>query len=155
MTSTQRLIFIAAAWSALISPWALAGTLETNPAANQRDPDFVIGKEALERKNWALAVEALNKANKRLENADLHSYLGYAYRHLDDLDRSFSHYRIALSIEPNHRGAHEYAGEAYLKVGKLDKALEHLAQLEQICGKNCDEYLDLSGVIPKYQQTKK
>ncbi len=153
MTSIQRLILVAAAWMALISPWAWSGTLETNPAANRQDPDFIIGKEALERKNWALAVESFIKANKRLENADLHSYLGYAYRHLNDIDRSFSHYRIALSIEPNHRGAHEYAGEAYLKVGKLDKALEHLAQLEQICGKTCDEYLDLYGVITKYQQT--
>jgi hypothetical protein len=40
-----------------------------------------------------------------------------------------------LRIDPNHKGAHEYIGQAYLKAGQPDKAAEHLARLEQICGK--------------------
>ena len=78
--------------------------------------------------------------------------MGYAYRNLGEMDLSFSHYNQALKINPNHRQAHEYIGEAYLKVDKLDKALEHLARLEQICGKGCDDYQDLSKSIEAYKK---
>jgi hypothetical protein len=40
-------------------------------------------------------------------------------------------------------------GEAYVKAGNLDKARQHLARLEEICGKDCEEYLDLARAIGK------
>ena len=126
---------------------AHAGTLETNPEANRADPDFVAGKKALERKDWKTAIEHFKAANKRLENADLHSHLGFAFRKSGDLDSAFTHYKVALGIDPNHRGTHEYLGEAYVKAGNIDKARQHLARLEEICGKDCEEYLDLSRAI--------
>ena len=128
---------------------AYAGTLETNPEANRSDPDFVAGKKAIERKDWKAAIEHFKAANKRLENADLHSHLGFAFRKSGDLDSAFTHYKVALGIDPNHRGTHEYLGEAYVKAGNLDKARQHLARLEEICGKNCEEYLDLARAIGK------
>jgi Flp pilus assembly protein TadD len=91
---------------------AYAGTLETNPEANRADPDFVAGKKAIERKDWKAAIEHFKAANKRLENADLHSHLGFAFRKSGDLDSAFTHYKVALGIDPNHRGTHEYLGEA-------------------------------------------
>jgi Flp pilus assembly protein TadD len=115
--------------------------------------DFVAGHKAVLAKDWSGAVKALNRAVKKSpENADIHNYLGYAYRHLGEMDLSFSHYNQALKINPNHRQVHEYIGEAYLKVGKLDKALEHLARLEQICGKGCDDYQDLAKAIEAYKK---
>ena len=126
---------------------AYAGTLETNPEANRADPDFVAGKKAIERKDWLTAIEHFKAANKRLENADLHSHLGFAFRKSGDLDSAFTHYKVALGIDPNHRGTHEYLGEAYVKAGNLDKARQHLARLEEICGKDCEEYLDLARAI--------
>jgi Flp pilus assembly protein TadD len=121
----------------------LGGTLETNPEANRKDPDFIAGKKALEQRDWNLAISHFKAANKRLENADLHSHLGYAFRKSSDLDSAFNHYRVALDIDPNHRGTHEYIGEAYITAGKPEKAREHLAKLEAICGKDCEEYQDL------------
>jgi Flp pilus assembly protein TadD len=128
-------------------PATYAGTLETNPEANRSDPDFVAGKKAIERKDWKTAIEHFKAANKRLENADLHSHLGFAFRKNGDLDSAFTHYKVALGIDPNHRGTHEYLGEAYVKAGNLDKARQHLARLEEICGKDCEEYLDLARAI--------
>ena len=54
-------------------------------------------------------------------------------------------------LEPNHRGAHEYVGIAHLKVKNLDKAKEHLARLETICGKTCEEYEDLAKAVAAYK----
>ena len=136
-------------------PTAMANMTQSKPAANKEDADFVAGKKAIERKDWKSAVEALSRALTRMpESADIHNYLGYAYRHLDDLSLSFTHYKEALRIDPKHRGAHEYIGEAYLKAGQPDKAAEHLARLEKICGKRCEAYQDLERSINAYRQSK-
>ena len=140
---------------ALSLPVAMANMTQSKPAANKEDADFVAGKKAIERKDWKVAVDALSRALSRTpESADVHNYLGYAYRHLGDLTLSFTHYKEALRIDPNHRGAHEYIGQAYLKAGQPDKAAEHLARLEQICGKSCEEYQDLAKSIGAYQKGK-
>jgi len=89
------------------------------------------------------------------DNADAHNYLGYAYRWTNKMDDSFKHYNIALKLSPNHRGAHEYIGVAYLKVNQPEKAKEHLAKLEKICGKKCEEYEDLAKALAAYQPAKK
>ena len=138
-----------------IVPLASAKPVDTTPAANRESADFVAGKKAIERKDWKGAVESLSKAEKELPgNADLQNYLGYAYRHLGDLDNSFAHYKEALRINPKHRGAHEYIGQAYLKANQPDKAAEHLAELEKICGKGCEEYRDLASAIANYGKGK-
>jgi tetratricopeptide (TPR) repeat protein len=85
------------------------------------------------------------------ENADLHNYLGFSYRHVGQLDAAFEHYRRALEINPRHRGAHEYVGEAYLIVGNLGKAEEHLAALRRICLLPCEELTDLERAIIAYR----
>ena len=127
---------------------ASANAIQATPDANRQNADFVAGKKAIERKEWKAAVESLTRAEKAMpDNADVQNYLGYAYRHLDDLDNSFAHYKEALHIDPKHRGAHEYIGQAYLKAGQPDKAAEHLQALEKICGKGCEEYRDLAKAI--------
>ena len=127
----KKLIFVL--MLVLSLPGAMANMTESKPAANKEDADFVAGKKAIERKDWKSAVDALSRAlTRKPESADIHNYLGYAYRHLDDLTSSFTHYKEALRIDPNHRGAHEYIGQAYLKAGQPDKAAEHLTRLEQI-----------------------
>ena len=149
----RKLIFVLMLVSSF--PGAMANMTESKPAANKEDADFVAGKKAIERKDWKSAVDALSRAlTRKPESADIHNFLGYAYRHLDDLTLSFTHYNEALRIEPNHRGAHEYIGQAYLKAGQPDKAAEHLARLEQICGKRCEEYQDLAKSIGAYQKAK-
>jgi Flp pilus assembly protein TadD len=107
---------------------------ETNPEAAALDPDYAAGKRALEQKDWREAARRFGQAALRdPNNADLHNYLGYAYRHLKQLDLAFKHYERALALNPRHRGAHEYLGEAYLVVGDLTSAEKHLAALREIC----------------------
>ena len=123
----------------------------TTPAANKENADFVAGSKAIGRRDWKAAVDSFTKAAQTMPgNADVQNNLGYAYRHLGDLDKSFAHYKEALRIDPKHRGAHEYIGQAYLKAKQPEKAAEHLAVLESICGKGCEEYQDLARAIEKY-----
>lgn len=142
----------------LLLAWMLpaaANMTETQGATNAGDPDIAAGKAAIKRKDWKSAIEALNKSVKRApDNPDTHTYLGYSYRHLGDLENSFAHYHQALKLDPKHRGAHEYIGQAYLKAGQPDKAAEHLATLEKICGKGCEEYQDLANAIARYGKAK-
>ena len=124
---------------------ALAAGTESTPQTNAKDSDFVTGKKAVEDKNWQVAIRALDRAVKNdPANADIHNYLGYSYRHMDRMELSFKHYGEALRLDPNHRGANEYIGWAYLKTNKPAQAEQHLARLEKICGKSCDEYQKLA-----------
>ena len=95
------------------------------------DDDYKAGKAAIDAKNWDEATKRLSRAVVRYpDNADLHNYLGFAYRNLKQMDRAFAHYKRALAIDPRHRGAHEYIGEAYLQVGDLAGAEKHLVALQ-------------------------
>lgn len=85
-------------------------------------------------------------------NADAYNYLGYAYRHLGEYDKSKQYYDRALAIDPEHRGAREYLGELYLKLDDPDAAREQLSRLDDICAYGCSEYDDLERAIDEYQQ---
>ncbi len=131
---------------------ALAAGFDTEPAASARDPDYEKGKKAIEAKDWKLALELFGRAAARDPgNADIHNYLGYAYRKSGNLDAAFKSYAEALRLNPRHKGAHEYVGEAYLMVGNVAKAEEHLAALDKICLLPCEEYRDLKEDIDEYK----
>ena len=122
-----------------------AGTEESAPSQNV---DYQAGLDAIEASDWERAISNLNVAQvAEPTNADLQNWLGYSYRHEGKYDEALDHYRAALDLNPKHRGAHEYAGETYLLMGNKAKAREHLAALERICGKQCDEYRDLAKAI--------
>lgn len=123
-------------------------------AAEKRDPDYVAGEAAVKRKDWPEVVARMKAAIGRdARNADAWNYLGYAHRHLGDMDSSFKAYDTALQINPKHRGAHEYVGEAWLKMGRLDKAEEHLKVLDKLCFFPCEEYTDLKEKVAEYKRT--
>jgi hypothetical protein len=66
------------------------------------------------------------------------------------------HYRIALQLDPRHRGAHEYIGELYLEMDQLANAEEQLAALYKACPwfGRCPEHDDLKEAIEKYKVKK-
>jgi hypothetical protein len=67
------------------------------------------------------------------------------------------HYRTALKLDPNHRGAHEYMGELYLETNRVADAEKQLQALSKTCpwfGK-CEEREDLKAAIEKYKAAKK
>lgn len=121
--------------------------------APQVDPDYAKGRQAIEAKDWGSAIRLLSSAALRdTRNADIHNYLGYAYRNTGELDHAFKHYSRALELNPRHRGAHEYLGEAYLMVKNVAKAQEHLAALGKICLLPCAEYGHLEKSIAEFRK---
>jgi Flp pilus assembly protein TadD len=141
------------AWTAAVlalallsSPAAFADANVTTPTLNSAD--FDLGADAVKSKNWDQAVYHLTIAAKaEPTNADAQNLLGYAYRNQRKFDLAFKHYGEALRLNPQHRGAHEYMGEAYVLVGDKAKAQQHLAALDRLCGKSCEEYQDLAKAI--------
>ena len=112
------------------------------------DPDFAAGRAAVEAKEWALAIKLLSQAAARdPENANLHNYLGYSNRHEGNWETAMRHYRTALKLNPQHRGATEYMGQAYLLRGNMQLAQGQLTRLERLCGRGCEEYASLAKAI--------
>lgn len=116
---------------------------------------LIQAQEAIKAGDWRNAAHYLGKAEREEpRNASVRNWQGYVARKQGRLDEAFRHYDIALKLDPDHRGAHEYIGEAYVMAGKPDKAREHLAQLERICGRNCEQYRDLAVAIAGGQARK-
>ncbi len=87
--------------------------------------------------------------NKYSDSADVHNYLGFVYRKMNELTKSGNHYDKALRIEPMHIGALEYQGELFVMKKQIKEAQKNLNLLKQICGVNCKEYKKLKKVINK------
>ncbi len=126
------------------------------PTASER---MSAARTAIKAKNYQLALTELNAAVKEdPKNADVHNLLGYANRKQaqPNLPKAFEHYKMALQLDPKHKGAHEYIGEAYLMDKKPAEAEKHLASLEKICGnKTCEEYADLAKSLADYRAKNK
>ena len=100
------------------------------------------------QKSWASAIESYQEAvAKKPDFYQAYSDMGYAYRKTGDYEKSLAAYDKALQINPEYPQALEYVGEAYLAVGDKAKAREHLAALEKLCGRECEEYRDLAKAI--------
>lgn len=128
------------------------GPAVRQPSAGER---LDLAREAIRKQDWKRSLAELNLAVRdEPRNADVHNLLGYTYRKqaTPNLAKAFEHYKTALNLNPNHKGAHEYVGEAYLMDKKPQEAEKHLAELERICGnKTCEEYADLARSIASYK----
>lgn len=138
-----------------LSAFAADTPSDTEPSAAQR---MGTARSAIQAKDWPSAITELSAAVREdPRNADAHNLLAYSLRKQakPDLPQAFEHYRIALKLNPDHKGAHEYIGEAYLMDKKPQEAEKHLAELARICGnKSCEEYVDLARAIAQYKQAK-
>lgn len=79
--------------------------------------------------------------------AEALNYRGYATRKLGRTDEGIGYYLKSIAMAPHYASAREYLGEAYLTKGQTDLAKEQLKIIETICGKTCEEYLDLAQAI--------
>lgn len=115
-----------------------------NASSPVDNPQLTEARALIRAKNWgpATALLEMHTADDA-KSADGFNLLGYSYRQLGRYDASFAAYKRALTLDPNHRGAHEYIGIAYLQIGQLQAAQDHLAHLSRICGPDCEEYQDL------------
>ncbi|MBU0745454.1 MAG: tetratricopeptide repeat protein [Gammaproteobacteria bacterium] len=126
---------------------AHAADMPTTPVENARIDDFVVGKKAIDAKNWALAASSFSKVvAQNPQNADAYNLLGYSNRWLGKYDEAFAAYNKALTLDPRHKGALEYSGIAYLKVGQKAQAEAQLAKLQAICAQ-CEETTDLAKAV--------
>ena len=115
------------------------------------DPDFAAGKRALVAEDWNGAIAALKLAVLRdPRNADIHNYIGYAYRRLRQFGPAMQYYQQALVLNRRHRSAHGHLGELYLVLGDPAKAEQQLATLEEICLIPCVETDDLKRAMAAY-----
>ena len=143
---------------ALVLAQAAGGSLAVSSAdgddqALLADADYTAGLAASKAGDAAAALARFESALKRFPDAaDLHNELGFAHRHLRQFDKAFEHYKRALAINPQHRGAHEYIGEAYLMVGDVPAAEQHLAALRSICVLPCEELKDLEKAVAGYRE---
>jgi len=159
MTTPQALALASAAMLAAAPLRAPAADLpppEPQPEPVPKRPgdaDLAAARKAIEAKDWAGAIQCLGQARMlQPRNADVYNLLGYAERNRGNLAAAFAHYDEALLLDPTHRGAHEYAGEASLLAGNLARAEEHLAALDKLCARSCEEYQDLQKSIVEYRK---
>jgi Tfp pilus assembly protein PilF len=146
--------------TALAAVCAAATAADTPSMAAPEAPDrLASARSAIQAKDWKKAIAELNAAVKaEPKNADAHNLLAYSNRKQaqPNLPKAFEHYKIALQLDPKHKGAHEYIGEAYLMDKKPEEAEKHLATLEKLCGnKTCEEYVDLSKSLAAYRANNK
>ena len=113
------------------------------------NPLIVEGKELLQNEDWTAAIIRFESALDTTPNsADLHNFLGYAYRKSGDLDKAFLHYDKALEINPDHKAAIEYLGEAYIANGDLANAMAQLQKLKRLCSPiPCEELRELEQAL--------
>lgn len=131
-----------------VSAFAMGGSSPDPAPRAAVDPAFATGKAAIDRKDWASAIQSFEQVvAKDAKNADAFNYLGFAYRNQGNYDAALKHYASALRIDPKHKGAHEYLGEAYLKMGNVAKAEEQLKALDGICTFGCAEYTELKAKV--------
>jgi tetratricopeptide (TPR) repeat protein len=120
------------------------------------DADYAAGRGGEREGEAAVAFCLFSTLFKRFPDAaDLHNELGFAHRKLRQMDKAFVHYKRALAIKPDHRGAHEYIGEAYLMVDDMAGAERHLAELRRICLLPCEEARELQQAIADYRVGRK
>jgi Flp pilus assembly protein TadD len=140
----------------VLGPVAYAAETESLPAVNLANRDYSAGKKAVERKDWATAVASFRKVvAAEPNNPDGYNMLGFSLRWMGKMDEAFAAYDRALALDPKHRGALEYSGIAYLKAGEPTRANEQLTKLENLAGKNSEEYRDLAKAISDYNAGKR
>jgi tetratricopeptide (TPR) repeat protein len=136
----------------LASPVFAVQSEDGDDQALLADADYAAGRVALKAGEFAAALNRYQAALKRFPDAaDVHNELGFTHRKLRQMDKAFEHYKRALALKPEHRGAHEYIGEAYLMVGDVPSAEKHLAALRAICLLPCDELADLQKAITEHR----
>ena len=138
-----------------------AGTESSNSdsttTSDQINSLYELAEKHIYNKKYDKSLKLLKKLTKREDlgtrRADIYNLLGFSYRKLEnpELDKSFAAYMMALEIDPEHAGAHEYLGELYLMRDQKNQAMRMLSKLENLVGKNAEEYKDLLKAIENYQ----
>ena len=96
------------------------------------------------------AIKVLSNSRNKNDPRVL-NYLGYSHRKAGRIDTGIGYYLAALKIDPDHTLVREYLGEAYLQLNDLDNARDQLTEIENRCGTQCKEYVELASLIRQHQ----
>lgn len=108
------------------------------------DAAYVAAVGLINEKRYDEALASLAAAREAFgPHPDILTYQGYAWRKKGDLARAEAHYRQALAIAPDHRGATEYYGELKVETGDFAGARALLARLDAACVYGCPEAEEL------------
>ena len=133
MTFNVRALLVVCA---ILAPVPAGADASPSPSpSNAVDANFVAAEKALKAKDWKTVISRLRSVKP---DADVYNMLGYANRNLGNYDEAFKNYKLALQADPNN----------------LAMAEQHLASLERICGRNCEEYKDLAHEVAEYKKRK-
>jgi tetratricopeptide (TPR) repeat protein len=140
---------LAAVVLAIVAGLVPAGTIFADPGGNapaETQPDarrfYEQGVEHSKNQRWPQAIQAYVQA-VRLEPRFVEAWtnLGYAYRKVNDNNRSLDAYKRALDINSNYAAAHEYVGRLYIAMGNKEMAMRHYEILRRLDAKLAAELL--------------
>jgi tetratricopeptide (TPR) repeat protein len=113
------------------------------------------GESAIYAQQWDRGISLMKQVvAKEPKNVDANNYLGFAYRKKGDLKNAASFYKVALRLNPKHKGALEYQGEMFLKLGELAAAQNNQAMLKGLCPSGCKELNELTRAIADFTASK-
>ena len=104
-------------------------------------------KKLIKKEKYTEAIEKLEEilSTKKFQNdPDIINLYAFSLRKNNNFEKSEKQYKIALDIDPKHKGALEYLGELYVNTGRIEQANQILAKL---AGCKCKEYSRLEGYI--------
>jgi tetratricopeptide (TPR) repeat protein len=73
--------------------------------------------------------------------------IGYSKRKLGHVGDGIAFYHKALAIDPDNVNTREYLGEGYVSIGRTDLAIAELEKIENVCGVDCEQYVELASFI--------
>lgn len=138
--------------SSMLPPPVPAAEGSGSGLAPTRSPQYEQAVRAVRAGDYRTAIDLLEQVvASEPDNADAYNELAFSHRKLGEVAPALRYYERALSLDPEHRGAHEYLGELYLQLDDLAKARAHLARLDDLCWLGCEEYDELKAAIAKYE----
>jgi tetratricopeptide (TPR) repeat protein len=127
--------------SLVIASAALLASGAAFAATERPQGNFAAGLRAIESQDYRTAIQQLERAIvAQPANADAYWRLAEAHRQSGDLRRAVKYARIALDLEPAHRGALLEEGLAWLAAGDQAQAQATLETLGLKCKQACPEF---------------
>jgi hypothetical protein len=137
--------------------WAMSlSCMGRDVTAELSSPEwFVQARQAIEVKNYDLAIHVLTQADEN-QSADWHNLMGFSLRSKTPSQwvKAEHHYKAALEKNPMHLGALEYYGELLLLKNDVLGAQTMLKRLETICTSGCEELSDLQKSFANFKAKK-
>jgi len=128
-------------WRTIIFASTLFAAGAGHAATQPQQPNFMAGLKAIESQDYKTAILQLERAIvAQPGHVDAYWRLAEAHRQAGDLRRAVKYARIALDLEPAHRGALLEEGLAWLAAGDQAQAQATLDTLGLKCKQACPEY---------------